>query len=40
MYLPKIIKLMEIEQSSERIVSQFSWETVQFGTFVFNKVVR
>ena len=40
MYLLKVIKLMEIGQSSYRVFSQFSWETVKFGTFVFNKVVR
>jgi len=40
MYLPKVIKLMEIGQNSDIIFSQFSRETVKFGTFVFDKVVR
>jgi len=40
MYLPKVIKLMEIRQSSDKIFHSFSLETVKFSTFVFNKVVR
>ena len=32
---------MEIRRSSDRInFHSFSWETVKFSTFVFNKVVR
>ena len=31
---------MEIAQSYDRMFSQFSWETVKFGAFVFVKVVR
>ena len=40
MYLLKVIKLMEIGQSSDIIFSQFSWETLKIGTFVFNKLVQ
>jgi len=40
MYLPKVIKLMDIRQSSGIIFHSFSLKTVNFSTFVFNKVVR
>jgi len=40
MYLPKIIKLMEMRQSSNIIFHSFSLETIQFSTFVFSKVLR
>jgi len=39
MYLPKVIKLMEIRQSSDIIFHRFSLETVKCSTFVFNKGV-
>jgi len=39
-YLPKVIKLVEIRQSSDIAFHSFSLETVTFSTFVFNKVVR
>jgi len=39
MYLPKVIKLMQIRQRSGLIFHSFSLETVKFSTFEFNKVV-